>query len=184
MPEHALAQTARMASRLAPLTALMLLGLSAGPATSTTPTPGTAVSVAALEAATSSSSIGMHHCVRSGSGNLCAGGDPRNPNHAGEGRIFGPNRYATAVAVAQRGYPEEAPVVYLANGDVPFDALAGGFSVSDGPVLLVPTGDTVPDVVLDELERLQPDSVIAIGGEVSVSRWQLHSAGVAAGLGQ
>lgn len=82
-------------------------------------------------------------------------------------RLSGPDRMATAAAIADRAFPGTAPVVYLARSDVFADALAAGI-LTDGPVLLVPSCATVPDVVLTAVDRLDPDSVIALGGPAAV----------------
>lgn len=125
--------------------------------------------------------VPMHHCVFSGGGWLGTG--PNCP-HEGEQRIAGADRYETAVKISQEFWtPEEATRVYLATGAAPWDALAAGASVEGGPILLVPPGDTVPQVVLDEISRLQPDLVTALGGDTVVSPTQLWLAGLAAGFG-
>lgn len=114
--------------------------------------------------------------VWSGGGWLCVGSVD-----APTDRIAGTDRYTTAVAVSATFWPDGAQVVYLASGTVPFDALAAGPSL-DGPVLLVPTGDNLPAVVEDELARLAPTHVIAIGGPAAVSDAQVDTARVAAGI--
>ncbi|WP_134772018.1 cell wall-binding repeat-containing protein [Ornithinimicrobium flavum] len=85
-------------------------------------------------------------------------------------RLSGADRYASAVAISQWTYadPSAAEVVYLARGDVFADALTAG-TLSDGPVLLTRGGcQPVPSVVLAEVDRVDPDAVIAIGGTAAV----------------
>lgn len=82
-------------------------------------------------------------------------------------RIAGPTRFDTAVAISQRAFPETAPVVYLARADAFADALVAG-TLSDGPILLVPSCGDIPQVVLDEIDRLDPDTVLALGGTAAV----------------
>ena len=76
-------------------------------------------------------------------------------------RLGGADRYATAVRIAQATYSPGDPI-YVANGENFPDALAG--APLGGPLLLVPDGDTVPQVVLDEVTMLAPPSMIVLGG--------------------
>ncbi|MDO7883687.1 cell wall-binding repeat-containing protein [Salinibacterium soli] len=85
-------------------------------------------------------------------------------------RISGVDRFAVGVEVSRRAYPGPAPVVVIANGLGFADALSAGPAAATlgGPLLLVtPTG--VPGVVRDEIERLDPDRIIVVGGPASVS---------------
>lgn len=82
-------------------------------------------------------------------------------------RVGGGSRYETSVLIAQRSFPDGADVTYLARADVFADALAAGI-LTDGPVLLVPRCDTVPAVVIDEIARLQPRTVVALGGRAAI----------------
>lgn len=79
-------------------------------------------------------------------------------------RLGGADRFGTAVAVSTATFPS-ADTVYLARGtDFP-DALAGGpaAGAQGAPVLLSPR-TCLPEVVVDELERLRPDRVVLLGG--------------------
>ncbi|WP_420804265.1 cell wall-binding repeat-containing protein, partial [Salsipaludibacter albus] len=46
--------------------------------------------------------------------------------------------------------------------------MAGG-ALTDGPVLLVPATGAVPQVVLDEIDRLSPGQVVALGGPAAIT---------------
>ena len=94
------------------------------------------------------------------------------------GRLSGPDRFATAVAITRAAYPNGADVIYLARADDFADALAGG-SLSDGPILLVPACGTLPTVVADEIRRLDPQRVVALGGTVAVCDEMLAQAAAA-----
>lgn len=85
-------------------------------------------------------------------------------------RLEGGNRYETAVAVSERGYPEGADVVYIASGERFPDGLAAAPAAAHegGPLLLTPRG-ALQDVVVDEIERLSPERIVIVGGEPSVS---------------
>jgi hypothetical protein len=93
-------------------------------------------------------------------------------------RLSGADRFATAVAIAQRAFPQGSAVAYLARADVAADALAAG-SLADGPVLLVPACGEVPEVVLAEIRRLDPTEVIALGGDAAVCDATLQQAAAA-----
>lgn len=96
------------------------------------------------------------------------------------GRVAGATRVETAVAVAQRAFPDGAAAAYLARADDFADALAAG-ALRDGPVLLVPSCGALPDVVAAELARLAPDEVLALGGPAAVCDELLAQAATAAG---
>jgi putative cell wall-binding protein len=88
-------------------------------------------------------------------------------------RLAGPDRFATAVAVSRELFPGEdpdVPVIYIANGLNYPDALAAGPAASYlGGGLLLVTPTSIPEVVAEELERLQPDRIVVVGGTPSVS---------------
>jgi hypothetical protein len=118
--------------------------------------------------------------------------DPADPTEpAGEpaapaegvptGRVAGPDRIGTAIAIAQRAFPAGAAVAYLANADTTVDAVAGG-TLTDGPILVVPAC-ALPDAVADELARLAPGEVLALGGPAAVCDEVLTAAGMAAAAG-
>lgn len=85
-------------------------------------------------------------------------------------RLAGADRIGTAVAISQHAYPQafaSGGSVYLARMDVFADAVAAG-TLTDGPVLLVPSCGPVPQVVKDEVARLAPARVVALGGTGAV----------------
>ena len=85
-------------------------------------------------------------------------------------RIAGDDRYATAVEVSKRGYPDGAGVVYVASGENFPDGLAAAPAAAHegGPLLLTSRGE-LNDVVMEEIERLAPERIVIVGGEPSVS---------------
>lgn len=87
-------------------------------------------------------------------------------------RLAGESRFATAVAISRARFTGRTPAVYLARADDFADALAAGAlsaaAATDGPVLLVPTCGTIPGIVLDEIARLDPSEVVALGGQAAV----------------
>lgn len=97
------------------------------------------------------------------------------PGARATSRIAGPDRVTTAVAIAQEQFPDGAEVVYLARADQFADALAGG-SLTAGPVLGVPQCAGVPDAVAAETDRLDPETVTALGGVEAVCEETLQQA--------
>lgn len=85
-------------------------------------------------------------------------------------RIAGADRYAVSAAVSVSGFTPGVPVVYLASGENFPDALSGAAAAAKqgGPVLLV-TKDTIPASVAAELDRLNPTTIVILGGTASVS---------------
>ncbi len=85
-------------------------------------------------------------------------------------RQEGAERYATSAAVS-RGSFDAARTVHVASGARFPDALAGvpAAALAGGPVLLVEP-DAVPSDIAAEIDRLDPDEVVVLGGEAVVSR--------------
>jgi putative cell wall-binding protein len=85
-------------------------------------------------------------------------------------RYAGADRYATAAAVSAASFAPGVPVAYVATGANFPDALAGGAAAGfkGGPVLLVGASG-VPGSTAAELERLQPDEIVVLGGSSAVS---------------
>lgn len=94
------------------------------------------------------------------------------------GRLSGSTRYGTAASISRWQFadPVDAPTVYLARGDILADALAAGV-LTDGPVLLVRPGCSAPPgVTTTEIDRLDPERVIALGGTGAVCEDTLQAA--------
>ncbi len=84
-------------------------------------------------------------------------------------RLAGPDRYATAAAVASDTFAA-ADTVVIARGDEYADALAGAPLARelDAPILLVrPT--SLPDVTAAEISRLGATSVVVLGGAGAIA---------------
>ncbi|MHC2184947.1 putative cell wall-binding protein [Rathayibacter agropyri] len=84
-------------------------------------------------------------------------------------RIAGTDRQGTAVAVSQRTFPANVPVVYIATGQNFPDALSAGPAAAKqgGPLLLVDR-DSMSQAVRDELTRLKPAKIVVVGSDLSV----------------
>jgi putative cell wall-binding protein len=85
-------------------------------------------------------------------------------------RISGVDRYGTAAAASQDAYAPGVDTVYVATGTEFADALTGSALAGHqhAPILLVKPG-SVPAVTAAELDRLNPASVVVLGGANSVS---------------
>lgn len=86
-------------------------------------------------------------------------------------RLAGADRYATAVAISQDGYPSTSDTVFIATGENFPDALAVAPLAHQlgGPVLLTQTS-SLPDTTKNEIERLNPNSIYILGGTVAISQ--------------
>jgi putative cell wall-binding protein len=92
-------------------------------------------------------------------------------------RISGADRFATAAAISQEAWSfEDTFIVYLASGGNFPDALGLGASTFDlGPLLLV-SKTSLPDVTRQELARLRPCFIVAVGGAGAISDEVLRQA--------
>jgi putative cell wall-binding protein/spore germination protein YaaH len=85
-------------------------------------------------------------------------------------RIGGADRYATAALVAKATFPAGAPVAYLATGTAFPDALsAAPVAASQGGPVLLTNPTKLPTATATELQRLDPATVVIVGGEGAVS---------------
>ncbi|MCI0583239.1 MAG: cell wall-binding repeat-containing protein [Chloroflexi bacterium] len=96
-------------------------------------------------------------------------------------RKAGPDRYATAAAIARDAFASPIEVAFVATGaDFP-DALAAAAvaGASRAPVLLV-TKAAIPAATTTELQRLKPQRIIVVGGPAAVSDAVLGALGALA----
>ena len=86
-------------------------------------------------------------------------------------RVSGHDRYATAAEISTATYPGGSDVVYVATGrDFP-DPLVGAplAGYRGGPILLT-DGAALTGATSSELARLDPSSIVVVGGGTSVSQ--------------
>lgn len=85
-------------------------------------------------------------------------------------RVGGANRYETATAISREFYDEGLDTVYVATGVTYPDALTGSALAGreSAPVLFTQQ-DEIPTTVRAELERLQPERIVVLGGPQAVS---------------
>ncbi|WFF73199.1 S8 family serine peptidase [Proteiniclasticum sp. QWL-01] len=84
-------------------------------------------------------------------------------------RIFGLNRYATAVEISKQAF-DTSKVVLLTESEILADSvLAGPLSVAmNAPVLLTGKND-IPKETLAEINRLKAENVLILGGKLAIS---------------
>jgi putative cell wall-binding protein len=85
-------------------------------------------------------------------------------------RLAGYDRYVTSVAISASQFQPGVPVAYIASGLNFPDALSGAplAGIAGGPVLLT-APDALPDVVAAELQRLQPERIVILGGTAVIN---------------
>lgn len=86
-------------------------------------------------------------------------------------RISGADRYTTAVGLSTASFdPANVTTVYIATGTAFPDGLSGGpVAAPVGAPLLLVRSNWLPGSVADELRRLNPDTVVILGGSSAVS---------------
>ena len=96
-------------------------------------------------------------------------------------RIAGPDRFATASAIATTFFTGPVAVLYVANGLNFPDALAGAAAAGHfgAPILLV-TPTSVPDATAQAIKALAPKAIKVLGGTASVSDAVKDALGAAA----
>lgn len=84
-------------------------------------------------------------------------------------RASGAERITSAVEVSREGWDAAGTVLLARSDDFP-DALAAAALAADrdAPLLLTPT-DELPDVVGEEIVRLEAEEVVVLGGDAAVS---------------
>ncbi|HET9021908.1 MAG TPA: D-alanyl-D-alanine carboxypeptidase family protein [Ornithinibacter sp.] len=94
-------------------------------------------------------------------------------------RVAGADRYATSVAATKAAFPTGTTpaVVYLVSGTSPWESLsATPAAVYEGGAVLLVRPDGIPSVVVTELERLAPASIVVVGSTASLSDAVLSAA--------
>ena len=85
-------------------------------------------------------------------------------------RTAGADRFATSAAISKAAFAPGVDVAYIANGYNFPDALSAASVAgkNEAPVLLVTT-DVIPEAIRTELQRLNPDRIVVLGGVNAVS---------------
>ena len=85
-------------------------------------------------------------------------------------RQYGTNRYETSAAASEDAFAPGVPVAYVATGRNFPDALAAGAAAGfqGGPIILVDS-NFLPTLAVTELERLDPQRIVVVGGPAVVS---------------
>ena len=85
-------------------------------------------------------------------------------------RVAGDDRYLTSVAASQAAFPSGADTVLVVAGTASVDgAVAASMAASLAAPLLYVQAGSIPAAISAELRRLQPSSIIVIGGAGVVS---------------
>lgn len=86
-------------------------------------------------------------------------------------RIGGNDRYDVAVEISRQNFPGPVSTVYVATGTNYPDALSAAPAAAQAgaPLLLVPSDSSFPASVRAEIQRLQPDEIVVVGGPASVT---------------
>ena len=86
-------------------------------------------------------------------------------------RLAGADRYKTAVQISKANFAPVQDWVVVASGEAFPDALGAGpmAALLQAPLLLVPRTGTLPAAVAGELDRLQTQNIIVVGGPGAVS---------------
>ena len=84
-------------------------------------------------------------------------------------RISGKDRIETALNIAQKGWTSAQTVILSEYNDYPVSIAAAPFAASlDAPILLT-GGKTLDSRVVSELQRLNPQKVILLGGQACLT---------------
>lgn len=88
-------------------------------------------------------------------------------------RVAGADRYATSAALSRAAFPDlpdALRTVFVASGESFADALGGSAAASGDPStpLLLTARDVLPTATASELERLDPDEIVIVGGTGAV----------------
>jgi hypothetical protein len=83
---------------------------------------------------------------------------------------YGTNRYETSAAASEDAFAPGVPVAYVTTGRNFPDALAAGAAAGfqGGPIILVDS-NFVPILAVTELERLNPQRIVMVGGPAIVT---------------
>lgn len=84
--------------------------------------------------------------------------------NAGVERIAGADRYATAAEISSSFFEPQVAYAYVATGESFADALAAGAAAVDRGVVVLVTRNAVPQRTAQELQRLNPQEIIVVGG--------------------
>ncbi|XKH50521.1 cell wall-binding repeat-containing protein [Chryseomicrobium palamuruense] len=86
-------------------------------------------------------------------------------------RISGPDRYATAIKIAQDGWKNGADTVVLARGDLFADALSGvPLAKKENAPILLSRSKSLNQATKDEIKRLKPNKIILLGSVSALSQ--------------
>ena len=81
-------------------------------------------------------------------------------------RIAGADRYETSAKISQRTFPHQIEKIVLASGENFADSLvAGSLANKENAPVLLTQKEKLPQAIKDEVDRLNPEQIIIVGGE-------------------
>jgi putative cell wall-binding protein/subtilisin family serine protease/plastocyanin len=87
------------------------------------------------------------------------------------GRVAGADRYVTSALLSADTTDPGVPVVYVAAGtDFPDGLVAAAAAAQAGGAMLLVKPDAIPSAVANELDRLDPQSIVIAGGLAAISQ--------------
>ena len=85
-------------------------------------------------------------------------------------RISDSDRYETSAKISQRTFPHQIEKIVLASGENFADSLvAGSLAKKENAPVLLTQKEKLPQAIKDEVDRLNPEQIIIVGGEKSVN---------------
>lgn len=85
-------------------------------------------------------------------------------------RIARADRYETSAKISKRTFPNHIKTVVLASGENFADSLvAGSLANKENAPVLLTQKEKLPRAIKDEVDRLNPEQIIIVGGEKSVN---------------
>jgi glucose/arabinose dehydrogenase/putative cell wall-binding protein len=87
----------------------------------------------------------------------------------GVDRIAGNDRYETAAKISESFFQPGVAYAYIATGESFADALAAGAAAVDRGAVLLVTRNAIPQSTAEELQRLDPQEIIVVGGTGAVA---------------
>jgi N-acetylmuramoyl-L-alanine amidase len=79
-------------------------------------------------------------------------------------RLAGQDRVDTALSISQKGWTSSQTVILCEYSDFPDSIASTPFAVSQNAPILLTQGDTIDPRIINELQRLNPQKVILLGG--------------------
>lgn len=85
--------------------------------------------------------------------------------------LAGTTIYDNAVSISKEGWTSKTDKLIIVNGDIIADGITATplATTYDAPILIVKK-DSIPEVIKEEIDRLNPNEIVIVGGEGTVSK--------------